>query len=358
MITAVWRVVVAASGVCAYYLLPRGSFNTFTLLHQGWRLNLFTLLIDAGVRNDANWYAGIAQHGYSYSTVHESSVGFYPLYPILVRLLSLSIGDVYVAGMLISTACLVVAVALLVAWMQRHGAGGRAAMAVALLLCFPFSFFFAAMYSESLYLMLVLATFLCCERKSWLLAALCAFLAVLARPTGVILLPCLLVLTLTSSSRGWKPWLPLAAGIGGIAVFTGYQYLAFGTPLAYVHAHALPPEYATLSQAGQDLLLHARLGIPSWYLGCNLAIGLLFLLPVPLVYRKLGPAYATFATLTVLMRMASTLPGMERMVIVDFPVFAVLACTNKRRFLTAYFVFNIYLLIFFTAAFEAHWSVF
>lgn len=358
LITAVWRGIIAICGIVAYYVMPPGKADPFTLLHAGWSLNPFTLVIDSGIRNDAIWYADIARHGYQYSPYHMSSIGFYPLYPLLVRLLSLLAGNVYLAGMLISTVCMFLAVALLNVWLSDRGLGDRLPLATALLLAFPFSFFYAAMYTESLYLVLVLATFIWYERQRWWLAALCIFLAVLTRPTAVILPPTLLVLMLVSRRGGWKPWIPVVAGGLGILAFAAYQYVAFGTPMAYTHTHAGAPEYATMSRALQDLLLHARPGIPQWYLASNLGVGLLFLAAVPLVYRKLGPAYATFAALTVVLRLVSTLPGMERMVIVDFPVFVALACTEWRRFVFGYFVFGMYFVMFFSAAFAAHWSLF
>ena len=43
-------------------------------------------------RWDSRWYVEIAQHGYSYHPNEQSSVAFFPLYSVLMRLLSIPLG--------------------------------------------------------------------------------------------------------------------------------------------------------------------------------------------------------------------------------------------------------------------------
>lgn len=356
MITAVWRLVIAIVGIVAHSLLAVSHFNRpGSLRIEHWPQNPLTVAVDAGIRYDALWYARIALHGYTYSTHHQSSIAFYPLYPILIKVLSLVVGNVYVAGMLLSTVFLFLAVVLLFHWCNDIGLREHAVWATLLLLLFPWAFFYAAMYTESLYLALALAAFIALERRHYGWAAVCAFLIALSRPTGILLVPCLAVLLYLRHVRTWRAWSAPVAGVLGLAAFSFYQLLAFGTSRASANAAAVPPWSRGLGQVLSDLQLHARHLFPSWYLAFMLAVAILMLLPVPLVYRRLGPAYALYAVLVIVLPAASGLISIQRYAVVDFPVFVALATVRNRLVPFALLLIGTIFLVFFTAAFEAGW---
>jgi Mannosyltransferase (PIG-V) len=359
IIALLWRIVVGAAGGVGDVFVPRGTFTHFSLIRNG-RLpsNPIGLAIDAGIRSDALWYARIVQHGYTFSTRNLSSVAFYPLYPLLVKSLSLVTGNVFVAGMIASTACLFAAIPLFHAWMQQRGLGHRTPVALLCLLFFPWSLFYAAMYSESLYLLLAVGTFLWYERAQWRLAAACTFLLALDRPTGVLIVPALGVLFYGMSERRCAALLPLATGIAGVGILALIQWIAFSSPVASWQAATVPPWSRGLHQALLDVTLHARYGFPSWYVGFMLAVGLIVLAAVPMVNRRLGPAYALYAALTVILPAASGLVSLERYVITDFPVFVALSCTSHNRLLMVLLVVEFYFLVLLAGAFAAGWAVF
>lgn len=357
-VVAAWRLLIALATVAAHFVMPHGKFTAFSLFHHGWPVNPFTLAIDGGVRNDALWYARIAQHGYTYSTHYQSSIAFYPLYPLLIKIGSLLTGNAYVAGMLISAVCLFGAAAALCAWLENRGLARHAPLVTAVLLCFPWAVFYAAMYTESLYLLLALGAFTAYERSRWSTAAVCVSLLVLSRPQGILILPCLAVLAPRSRQWQWRALTPFVAGAAALAGFAIYQYAAFGTPIATIRAAAVPPWSRSLSRAALDITLHGRPGLPPWYLAVMFIIGILFLAAIPVVYRRFGPAYALFAALSIIAPAASGLISLDRYAIVDFPVFAVLACTHNRRVLVGYFTFSFYCLLFLVGAFTAGWGIF
>jgi len=359
VITAVWRVVLALAGILAYWVLPAGKFTSFSLIRvEGWPRNPLTVALDACVRNDAVWFGRIALHGYSYDPHHNSSIGFFPLFPALMKLGSLVVGDVFVAGIILTNLGLFLAVVLLARWLDDRGLGERAPLVTACLLLFPWSMFYGVMYSESLHLLLVLAIFISYEHRRWMIASAGMFALFLLHPLSIVMLPCLAVLWWQMRPSGWYPRLPFIAGLAGTGSFMLYQAVRFGDPLAYIQTEALPPWSHTLKQALADLSLRGQPGIPPWYLALMLAIGVLFLSLVPLVYRRFGPAYALFVALTVLSRATTGLTSMDRHVIVAFPVFAAIAVSRGPRFLVALFTFEFWLLLFITMAFEAGWAVY
>jgi Mannosyltransferase (PIG-V) len=367
MVTAVWRALIFAMGIVAHAVKSHGPTASQTLMHHGWPRKAWTYLIDAGVRQDAWWYARIAQHGYTFSTHHLSSIVFYPLFPLVIKTVGFATGSVYVAGMLVSTVCLFLSVFVLQMWLDDRGMGKSSAMTVALMLCFPFGFFWVSMYSESLFLLLALSTFVAYERGKLWPAAVLAFLAVLARPTGLIIAPCLAVMALNGTwpglsglkatmSRGFLPWLPVVAGPLAFASFAAYQWLLFGTPLASVKAEAVPPFSRSLSHALSDLMLR-RTGFPPWFLAFMLVIALTFVALVPLVYARFGLPYALFAALVVLFPLASGLTSMERYVLIDFPVFAAIAMVRWRIIPVALSVIGFYALLGFMTLFISGYTL-
>ncbi len=54
------------------------------------------------MRWDANWYLSIARDGYFYVPGSQSSVAFFPAYPLVLRAVGVVVGDLVVAGMLVT----------------------------------------------------------------------------------------------------------------------------------------------------------------------------------------------------------------------------------------------------------------
>jgi len=326
-ITLAWRFAIALWGAYAHYLNPPLR-RTHSLMQHGWPANPITYLVDTGIRNDALWYARIALHGYFYSSVHVSSIGFYPLYPLLIRLAIFVVGNVFVAGMLVSLFALLAAVVVFDSWMGDHGLNSERRRALLLLLAFPTAMFYSYMYSESLYLLLAIACFVAFERRRSDLSTVVAFLLVLTRPTGLVIVPALILI---AGLPHWRRWLaPVAGAVAAAGAFALYQWREFGTALAYVNAKAVPPWHDTASQAVSDLMLHGRPGMPPSFLAFNLLIALPFVVSIPFVYRRFGPGYAVFVGLSIILSAYGTLPGMNRYVIVLFPVFALWGSIRPR----------------------------
>jgi Gpi18-like mannosyltransferase len=83
---------------------------------------------------------------------------------MLMRYVALALGggrrNVYLAGMLVSWTCFVLAAVLLYRLARHFVAQVEAQRAVIYTTVFPFAFFFGVVYSESLYLMLIVGSFL------------------------------------------------------------------------------------------------------------------------------------------------------------------------------------------------------
>jgi hypothetical protein len=110
-------------------------------------------------------------------------------------------------------------------------------LSAGLLVIYPFASVFAMAYSESLFLLLMLATFLAAERRHRAWAGIFFALTVLSRTQGVALILPLVILMLRQD--GWRPKLSmtwLALGPLAAAAFLVYITGVTGSATAFLDA--------------------------------------------------------------------------------------------------------------------------
>ncbi|WP_239014380.1 mannosyltransferase family protein [Archangium violaceum] len=110
---------------------------------------------------DSSWYMRIAQEGYQYVPGAQSSVAFFPLYPLAIRAVEQLGPNVYQAGVLVTLLCGPLALLLFSRWARLRVKDETTALQAGLLLAlYPFTFFlYGVMYSDALFLLLVVGAF-------------------------------------------------------------------------------------------------------------------------------------------------------------------------------------------------------
>ncbi len=213
---------------------------------------------------DTNWYLNLAHFGY-WSPV--DSTAFFPLYPLLIHLLSGIIGESHalVAALIISNLATLAAFIGLGLLAANEIGATNAARTILIFAAYPLAFFMTAAYSEGLFLACTIWCLFCLRRGRWLWAAAFACLAALTRSAGIMLVLPLLweyarqhnwphaVRSLSGKlacspglRAGQSAWsvglrageflaVALAAPIG-IGLYAAYLWLRFGQPLAFVTA--------------------------------------------------------------------------------------------------------------------------
>jgi len=193
------------------------------------------LLVAPFARWDSVWYLAIAGGGYD----SGASEAFFPLYPLLVWVAGAPLGSPLLAGALASTALLGVALVLLHRLVALDFGRPVARNAVLVTALFPMSFFFSAVYSESLFLALSVGAIYAARRERWAWAGALGALAAATRSAGLLLLLPLLILYLwdtgTLRRRPRRPradvlWLGLVPL--GLASYCVYLAVAGHDPLA------------------------------------------------------------------------------------------------------------------------------
>jgi len=217
-----------------------------------WRVSPNELL-NLQARWDTDFYYSIATTGYHWNPavfLHQNVV-FFPSYPLLMRWGGALLGGhPLLAGTIISLVAFAGATIVLYR-LAAHELGEEKAWPVILLLStYPFALFYSVAYTESLFLFLTVSAFYAMRRGYVVPAALAGFAAGLTRPNGFWLAAPLLWLAVTAPAPGevaseprWSKGrltacLVALAPLAGVALFSGYLYLKFGDPLAWMHGQA------------------------------------------------------------------------------------------------------------------------
>ena len=373
------RCLVAAAGAAGVLALTKHAAPSTVAAMRA--LGPVGYLLSGSVdRFDSGYYLGIAAHGYG--PLKSGRIAFLPVYPALIRLVSFVCVEPLLAGVLISAGAFLVALQLLHRLTELE-LGGSAADATVLLLAFaPLSFFFTAVYTESLFLALSVGAFYAGRRGHWRLACALAAVATLTRPTGVMLAAALFVMRVRNRralDRGllWLGLVPLAL-VGWAAVLA---HLGYGWTGQFHIEHTLWTRMTTTPVQGLVLALlamadgahyvlaggtiyHPSVEGPFRALAEDVILGgvlIICLVALEACRRRMRPEYFTYAGLVILMCLATPEKGeplwcFDRFALTIFPLWmAAGAWLSRRRLTIAVVALCAVALVFYTMQF-ASWS--
>ena len=291
-----WLSVWASATVAAVPVHPEGSSMYYGMPPLDSGLDL--VVWSPWQRWDTLWYTRIAAQGYS----ADEGIAFFPLFPILIRFFAPLVGNNLVAaGVLISSAATLASFILLYALTMDLFGVQVARNAVLFLAIFPTAFFLFAAYPESLFIALVLGSFLAMRASQWQVAGLAGGLAALSRPQGVLLVLPLLVgffqqyrQKRVTLAHGASLLLVVAGGLG----FVVYLVVRFQNLFVWFQAQANWRQFALPWEAlGRTIgvVLGARNLSEAIYASPDLIVAFLF------VGLTIWSAFRLDATLTVYM---------------------------------------------------------
>jgi len=289
-------------------------------------------------RWDAGWYSSVAQDGYHFDpAAPTNNVRFYPLYPLAMRLVSATTGlSLFTTGIAISIASLLLALLILADLVKRETGPDRIPAVLMSLLFFPTAFYFAAVYSESFFLLTTLAAFWAARQRRWLLVGIAGAAASLSRLNGVlILVPVAYLAWRELRERPRALAGPLAAVgliLAGAAAYPIFLWRRFGSPLVYFHigagwTHKPTPPWLLARRVGSEFLARIRVildGRSGTFFLCFLTAIFFIAISVALLFR--GPRDgALYAIATMLLLAASgSIDAFPRYVLPLFPCFMLL----------------------------------
>lgn len=226
---AVWLVHLIVTQFAAFISYKYGSIRSMRLIHgtsefspdhgpnsSAWgevrpALDRWQHWIVEPFRNwDGTWYSLIAERGYLDN--FPATAAFFPLYPWMMDWGNTLTGlPVETVGWFISRATFLGALIMVSALVANDFNINIARWTVIAIAVFPTSFFFGAVYTESLFLFLAVTTLWAARKNDWLLAVIACFLAVLTRSAGIMLGIPLAVLFIQQHGRDLKAWFPKVA---------------------------------------------------------------------------------------------------------------------------------------------------
>lgn len=318
------------------------------------------LPLDALVRWDSAWYLSIVTEGYYYLPDAYSNVAFFPFYPLLIGAASAVLGIAPPsAGLLVSNAAFAAALYALHRLAERElGDADTADRAVWYAAFHPASFFFSAVYTESVFFVLVLGAFWLGGERRWLPAAALAALAAATRSVGILLWGTLglqwmgthgwtlLAMHRAEAWRGlwrglrtdWPGALAIQLSPLGLLVFAAYCHHKFGEPFAFglaqknwnrndaiPHGHWITHWMHTVHNGWLDGVTpdETRLLLDT-------AAYVLALVAGVWAWRRLGAAYGAFTLLGAIIPANGLTESLVRYVAVLFPTYLMLAEWGRR----------------------------
>ena len=321
---------------------------------------------------DSTHYIDIATKGY-----RNDQSAFFPLYPLLISILSKFLTPIF-SGFLISFISFSFALYYLNLLLKETGDNKLIDRTIVLLLFFPSAIFFSLIYTESLFLFLLIAFFYYTQKRKWLTAAIFGLFATLTRNVGIFLFPVYLIslfisyfnpsiknlgkqiLQLLKKKEFWYSILIPT----GLLIYCLYSYFRFNDFFAFINGQANWAQWRTFMWPGATFYYFFKIifldpisqtGLYNFWRIVVFEGGGFLILLITTIYwlKKRNWPYAIFCLLnTLLFSCMFPMMSVNRYVVVIFPIFIFLAEKTKKAnwffysllaLFSIFFIFNVYL---------------
>jgi len=299
------------------------------------------LLLSMFDKWDGPHYMHIAQYGYTNQGDAANFIVFLPFYPLLARLITIDFSYVNFSGLIVSNVASVVAVFYLFKLAKLDYSDSVAKKAVLFLCVFPTAYFMSAVYTESLFLALVIASFYYARNARWFLAAFLGFLGSLTKLAGLILLPVLIVEYL--HQKNWRIkavdprilWLSLP--IFGFLIYLGINYQVTGSFFTFMQVESTH-WYQTIQPLNGFSTALSWARNAAW--PNNLTIGYAEIIFAAFGYAMIGlgyklklrPSYQVYMLLTWMLAVSTGFwISVPRYVLTMFPLFLALGLLSTKK---------------------------
>lgn len=339
----IWLLVILFVSFLGFLTLPHsGNFsNDFFKSFSNW---------------DGGHFLGIAQAGYS----EKFQYAFFPIYPLTIRGVNEITQNFLVSAILISVTSTFLGLQLLYKLITFDFNKKIAERVILFMLIFPTSFYFLTAYSEGLFFLFVISTFLFLRKGNLFLAAVFAVFSSATRIQGLAVVLALLLEVQLRGGFNKKNWYVILSPMGAL-IYSFYLYQNTGDPFYFLQAEhywqrnlAVPAvsfweTIKSLSQSGFiNNHFNAFLDLIFAIFGVGLAVR---------AFRFLPSSYSIYILASVLFPLFTpTLSSMPRFLLPIFPIFILIALTKNKFFTFGYQLISIMLLSAFTILFiNGYW---
>ncbi len=363
----IWRIILFAIAFLAPFIIT--SF--------GGRYPYVETLIATGLPNwvwsfagfDGVHYLGIAENVYA----ADYTQAFFPLYPILIKFVTVA-HSYLLTSLIVSNTLFVFALYLIYRLYREDYDDKLSWRGLLLLLAFPTSFYFGAVYSESLLILLIAGCLLSLRKNNFILAGVLAMLASATRIFGILLTP-FMALELYLSVKDKKIRVKSREFVNGLigvllaplgAVFyMVYLKINFNDPLYFLNSQ---PVFGANRSIDHIILLPQVIfryikilatvpisTLPFWNAVLELVFTLSPLIVLFWLYKKIRLSYFLLTLgFLLLSSLTGTLTSMPRYALLAFLLLPLLA-KNTRIFRVLMVVFAILQVILLTLFIRGYW---
>jgi len=337
-----WRIAITLIAILAIRYVPLFSQNFF----GGKYINYITNPLFWGWANfDGEHYLSIAIYGYK-----DLQQAFFPAYPFLMNIFSNFFGsglESYLwSGAVLSNVLLLGSLILLWKTVTLDYSTKIAKLAIISLLVFPTSFYFGAVYTESLFLFSSLLTYYLYRKNKYLFSGLVGILMTLTRVYGIFVFFVILIDVLKNKSsiieivKQKIYWVGLS--VLGLLTYMWFCWKNYNDPFAFYNLQTLVGEQRSdyLIFLPQVFYRYIAKIIPNidwsnfpivFTTILELSTAILLLIIIILSFRKIRWDYWIYIVLGyILPSLTGSFSSLPRYVIVLFPVFIVAAASLQK----------------------------
>src|SRR3989344_6677682 len=237
-----WRFLLVVFSLIAINFVPLSSKDRF--LGGGYSSYQLAPHFFSWANFDGEHYLSISIFGY-----RNLEQAFFPVYPGIISVIakpisfdfpSLIFNSIYI-GLFISSLAFLISLILMFDLIRLDFSKKISFWTLVVLLIFPTSFYFASLYSESLFLLLSVGAFYSARKQKWWLAGILGMIASATRVFGVIIFFALLI-------EAWQQKKSIKEILGifliplGLLIYMYYQWQTVGDPLAFYNLQTLVGE--------------------------------------------------------------------------------------------------------------------
>lgn len=312
---------------------------------------------------DGIYYLYIAGSGYT-----VDNAGFFPLYPMLIKMFGLNSASFsvpqFMTGLLLSSLFFLLGLIFMHKLLKFDYKNGIVMLAIIAVLVFPTSFFFAAIYSESLFFLLLVLSFYFARKGNWFFSSFFAAALTATRVVGVAIIPALIFeFYIQNKTLFSRRIFPLLLAPLGILTYSLFNFLQWGTPLQFLKAQSALQNNRSVDQIvlfPQTIFRYIKILFTSaqtyewWIAALELSS---FVFAGVLLYiawkKRVRTSYILFSIIALLIPASTgTFSGLPRYVLILFPIFIGLALIENKFFKFIYFIISGVLLFLLFALFS------
>ena len=307
---------------------------------------------------DGVYYLLIAAKGYTVNA------GFFPLFPLSLNFATSIFGQIlpfdpkqYFTALLLVGLYILIALIVMYKLVRIDYKESIVLSSIVFMLLFPTSFFFATIYSESLFLLLSICAFYFARKKRWILASLCGALLTATRFVGIAILPALTYEFIKEERTLFKAKsLNLLLVPLGILSYMWLNLQKWGNTFYFIQAQGHFENNRSITTPifiPQTIYRYIKILTrvsPShfeWWIAILEISTFIFVVVMLFVAwkKRLRPSYILFAFICFLIPISSgTFSGLPRYSLVLFPIFIALALIKNKVTKILYTVISFILL--------------